>query len=346
MQARLPLLSTYLGHADPKSTYWYLSAAPELLALAAERLEHAPETRHERDRPRAQEFFTERLIAQRQASPHTVAAYRDTLHGCSSPCGPDQREAACRARLRRPRRRADQRRSSHHLENERGNSVTTRNARLAAVRSLFRYAALPPPSTPPSSHGCWRSRPSDRDRAARLLPHPDETDALLSRPAPGAGRTPRPGPAPLAVQTGLRVSELTAVRNADVAPRPRRARPLPRQGPQGTGRPADQPHRRGPAPMAQPNERRPRGPVLPRPWRAASAATQSSARRQARALGRSWHCPSLAAKKIGAAHPRPQLPWPCCTPASTPRPHRTVARPFFRSPGAVSGCIFLTSCSQ
>jgi integrase len=41
VQMRLPLLSTYLGHVDPKSTYWYLSAAPELLALAGERLEHA-----------------------------------------------------------------------------------------------------------------------------------------------------------------------------------------------------------------------------------------------------------------------------------------------------------------
>jgi integrase/recombinase XerD len=36
MMARL---STYLGHTDPKNTYWYLSAAPELMALAAQRLE-------------------------------------------------------------------------------------------------------------------------------------------------------------------------------------------------------------------------------------------------------------------------------------------------------------------
>jgi integrase len=41
VQARLPLLSTWLGHADPKSTYWYLQAIPELLALAAGRLEQA-----------------------------------------------------------------------------------------------------------------------------------------------------------------------------------------------------------------------------------------------------------------------------------------------------------------
>jgi integrase/recombinase XerD len=37
--ARLPVLSTYLGHVDPKSTYWYLQASPELLALAAARLQ-------------------------------------------------------------------------------------------------------------------------------------------------------------------------------------------------------------------------------------------------------------------------------------------------------------------
>lgn len=39
VQARMPALSTYLGHVDPGSTYWYLSAAPELLAVAARRLE-------------------------------------------------------------------------------------------------------------------------------------------------------------------------------------------------------------------------------------------------------------------------------------------------------------------
>ena len=41
VQARLPVLSTWLGHVDPKSTYWYLHAVPELLALAAGRLEQA-----------------------------------------------------------------------------------------------------------------------------------------------------------------------------------------------------------------------------------------------------------------------------------------------------------------
>lgn len=41
VQARLPLLSTYLGHVHPANTYWYLSAAPELLSLVGERLERA-----------------------------------------------------------------------------------------------------------------------------------------------------------------------------------------------------------------------------------------------------------------------------------------------------------------
>jgi len=40
---KLPLLSTYLGHADPESRYWYLEAVPELLALITSRLERLPE---------------------------------------------------------------------------------------------------------------------------------------------------------------------------------------------------------------------------------------------------------------------------------------------------------------
>jgi len=43
--ARLPLLSTYLGHREPKNTYWYLQASPELLALAAHRLDEHREGR-------------------------------------------------------------------------------------------------------------------------------------------------------------------------------------------------------------------------------------------------------------------------------------------------------------
>ena len=43
VESKLPLLSTYLGHVSPASTYWYLSGAPELLALASQRLEQTGE---------------------------------------------------------------------------------------------------------------------------------------------------------------------------------------------------------------------------------------------------------------------------------------------------------------
>jgi hypothetical protein len=39
--AQLPVLSTFVGHVDPKASYWYFEAAPQLLALAAERLEQS-----------------------------------------------------------------------------------------------------------------------------------------------------------------------------------------------------------------------------------------------------------------------------------------------------------------
>jgi site-specific recombinase XerD len=91
--------------------------------------------------PTLQAFFTERLLRQRHASPQTVAAYRDSLkllvdfasHQTRKP--PSQLDVAdldanVVARF------------LDHLEHERRNSVRTRNARLAAIHSLFRFAAL------------------------------------------------------------------------------------------------------------------------------------------------------------------------------------------------------------
>ena len=76
----MPLLSTYLGHVDPAATFWYLSAAPELLALAAERLEQADgRTVMTALAPTLEAFFTSRLINEKGVSPHTIAAYRDTF---------------------------------------------------------------------------------------------------------------------------------------------------------------------------------------------------------------------------------------------------------------------------
>jgi len=91
--------------------------------------------------PTLEAFFSQRLIAQRDASPRTVAAYRDTwrlLLGFASeqtgkqPCQLDI------ADLDAPLIGA----FLDHLEAERGNSPRTRNARLAAIHSFYRFASL------------------------------------------------------------------------------------------------------------------------------------------------------------------------------------------------------------
>ena len=77
VQARMPLLRTYLGHVDPAATFWYLSAAPELLGLAADT---ARDTRRgvgdDRARTGARGVLHP-LVDQRDVSPHTIAAYRE-----------------------------------------------------------------------------------------------------------------------------------------------------------------------------------------------------------------------------------------------------------------------------
>jgi integrase/recombinase XerD len=167
--------------------------------------------------PTLQLFFTERLMGQRAASPNTVAAYRDTFRLLltfaqqqtgTQPSSLDitdlHAELIC-AFL-------------DHLQHERGNSVATRNARLAAIRSLFGFAAL--------------KHPDHADTIARVLAIPakrapktivtflrdDEIDALLAAPdrARWIGRRDHALLLTM-IQTGLRVSELTALTNGDVA---------------------------------------------------------------------------------------------------------------------------------
>ena len=79
VQARLPVLSAMLGHVAPAATYWYLPATPDLLALAAHVCRTPGRAAVTAIAPTLQAFFTERLITQRRASPHTIAAYRDTI---------------------------------------------------------------------------------------------------------------------------------------------------------------------------------------------------------------------------------------------------------------------------
>ena len=165
--------------------------------------------------PTLQTFFTERLMTRRRTRPTPCQSYRD----------------AFRLLLAYVQRRTGKAPSKlqledldavvigaflEHLEADRHNSVRTRNNRLAAVHSLFSYAALRHPEHAelvqrvlaiPNSH-----RPS-----ARLLLTAEEVDALLAAPDRDTWFGRRDHALLLvAVQTGLRVSELTSLVRADV----------------------------------------------------------------------------------------------------------------------------------
>lgn len=166
--------------------------------------------------PTLQAWFTERLMTQRQASPHTIAGYRDTMRlllgFASADLGKppsklqiDDLDAGLITRF------------LTHLETERGNSARTRNARLAAIHSLYRYAAFRHPE-----HAAVIERvlaiPTKRfDRALVNYLTKEEAGALINAPDPGTWTGRRDHVLLLtAVQTGLRVSELTGLTCKDV----------------------------------------------------------------------------------------------------------------------------------
>jgi integrase/recombinase XerD len=104
-----------------------------------------------------------------------------------------------------------------HLETDRANSVVTRNARLATIRSLFRYAALRAPEHPGHIARVLGIPPKRCDRAVVCFLTAAEIDALLAAP----DRSTRLGRRDhalmlLACQTGLRVSELIGLTRGDV----------------------------------------------------------------------------------------------------------------------------------
>lgn len=163
-----------------------------------------------------QGFFTGRLMQQRQASPHTINSYRDSF----------------RLLLRFAQRRigvAPQRLTFEQidaplitafledLQSARGVSAASRNLRLTAIRSFFRYAAFEMPT-----HAAQIQRvlaiPSKRCTRAQIgFLAREEIDALLHAPdlRKRSGRRDH-ALMLLAVQTGLRLSELTALRRDDV----------------------------------------------------------------------------------------------------------------------------------
>jgi integrase/recombinase XerD len=163
-----------------------------------------------------QAFFTERLIGQRRASPHTIASYRDTLRLLLGFTAARTGTPPCRldiAELDAPLIAA----FLDHIEHQRGNCIRTRNARLAAIHSLFGFAALRHPE-----HAADIARvlaiPAKRgDQTIVTFLTDDEASALLAAP----GRATRTGRRDhawilLAIQTGLRASEITSLTCKDV----------------------------------------------------------------------------------------------------------------------------------
>jgi integrase/recombinase XerD len=166
--------------------------------------------------PTLEAFFTDRLITQRHASQHTIAAYRDTVrlllrfaaeHTRTPPSDLDITD------LDAPLIGA----FLDHLEHERGNSARTRNARLAAIRSLFRYAALNHPEHAATIQRVLSIPPKRFERALVSFLTEPELDALLTAP----DRTTWTGRRDhalilLAAQTGLRASELIGLSRSDL----------------------------------------------------------------------------------------------------------------------------------
>jgi site-specific recombinase XerD len=166
--------------------------------------------------PALQAFFTDRLITQRDSSPRTIAAYRDTFrlllgfaHGQTGkpPFELDIED------LDAPLIGA----FLTHLEHDRGNTARTRNARLGAIHSFYRFAAL---EHPEHAHTIARvmAIPTKRhERSTICYLDRSEITALLAAPDRGTwlGRRDRALLA-LMIQTGVRVSELVGLHVRDV----------------------------------------------------------------------------------------------------------------------------------
>ena len=166
--------------------------------------------------PTLEAFFTERLIGQRCASPHTIAAYRDTFRlllffaqkatgKTPSALNLEDLDAPLVGMF------------LDYLESERGNGPRTRNARLAAIHSLFRFAALRHPDHSALIQRVLAVPPKRFDRTLVSFLSDEEVDALLAAPDRSTVTGRRDHALLLfAVQTGVRVSELVGLRREDV----------------------------------------------------------------------------------------------------------------------------------
>lgn len=161
-------------------------------------------------------FFTQRLMQQRQASPHTIRSYRDTFRQFLKFVQPRLRKQPSRLNFEEidaPLVVA----FLEHLEKHQGVSVRSRNLRLTAIHSFFRYAAFEAPACSAQIQRVL-AIPSKRytRTLVQFLTRP-EVDALLAAPDPSTWSGRRDHAFVLmAVQTGLRVSEMTGLKREDL----------------------------------------------------------------------------------------------------------------------------------
>ena len=163
-----------------------------------------------------QSFFTKRLMAQRRASPHTIASYRDTF----------------RLLLQFAHKQLGKRASQITLENlnatfigaflddleqSRGNGVRSRNLRMTVIRSFFRYSILEAPQYSELIQRVLAIPSKRQERRLVGFLSRVEIDALLAAPNRDNWLGRRDYTLLLmAIQTGLRVAEITALRQRDV----------------------------------------------------------------------------------------------------------------------------------
>jgi site-specific recombinase XerC len=166
--------------------------------------------------PTLQAFFTDRLIRQRDASPRTIASYRDTLQLLlafikdrtgKQPAAlhwDDLDAATISAFL-------------DHLQASRGNSARTRNLRLTAIRSLIRWASLRHPEHAAVFQQVLAIPPKRADKRVITFLDPAEAQALIGAPDLARWESRRDRAIIiLALQAGLRVSELTSLNRSDI----------------------------------------------------------------------------------------------------------------------------------
>jgi site-specific recombinase XerD len=166
--------------------------------------------------PTLEAFFTQRLVAQRRSSPHTIAAYRDTFRLLLRYA--HQTTAVAPAKLEFEILDAQLIAAFlDHLEADRRVAIATRNARLAAIHSFFGFAALRHPEHAVLIHRVLAIPAKRADRGTIAYLTRVEIDAVLAAPDQST-RLGRRDHALLlvAIETGLRVSELCGLRRSDV----------------------------------------------------------------------------------------------------------------------------------